>query len=188
MKAWIEQNGFRASEVFLYMCFFVNNQYRILVEAEGTGSANLEEVFESRLRKVGRMVALLDDWHEPVYLSRIWTIFEQFIGQTIGIEIEIIMPEDAQESLINQVRQGDAGILEVKQHLSKVNSRQAKAFVPKDEEEVKRMITDTVGFETVDSNIRETMMKWIGHVMQRYMQDLVCSPESHPEPRVSVDV
>ena len=52
--------------VFFFMCFFVNNQHRIIVEESVAGSDNLEEVFESNLRRIGRMVAILDTWEEPV--------------------------------------------------------------------------------------------------------------------------
>merc|ERR1739844_527397 len=53
---------------FLFMCFFVNNQYRILVDGASSGSDNLETVFEDRLTKIGKMIALLDTWDKPTYL------------------------------------------------------------------------------------------------------------------------
>ncbi|CAE7654177.1 unnamed protein product [Symbiodinium microadriaticum] len=45
--------------VFFFMCFFVNNQFRIIVEESTTGSQNLEQVFETNLRRIGKMVAVL---------------------------------------------------------------------------------------------------------------------------------
>ena len=74
------------SDVFFFMCFFVNNQFRIIVEESSTGSENLEAVFESNLKRIGRMVAILDSWDQPVYLSRVWTVYEQFVASTIQIE------------------------------------------------------------------------------------------------------
>eukprot|EP00438_Fugacium_kawagutii_P011641 Skav222055 [mRNA] locus=scaffold1020:555809:557225:- [translate_table: standard] len=73
------------SDVFFFMCFFVNNQFRIIVEESSTGSDNLEDVFESNLKRIGRMVAILDNWDQPVYLSRVWTVYEQFVASTIQI-------------------------------------------------------------------------------------------------------
>ena len=58
------------SDAFFYMCFFVNNQHRILLEASGVGSEELENIFESNLTRVGQMVAILDTWDQPTYLTR----------------------------------------------------------------------------------------------------------------------
>ena len=75
-----------ASGVFFFMCFFANNQFRIIVEESSTGSDNLESVFEGNLRRVGRMVAVLDTWDRPLYLSRIWTVYEQFVASALQIQ------------------------------------------------------------------------------------------------------
>ena len=52
--------------------FFVNNQFRLIVDGTPAGSDNLEEVFEANLRRTGRVVAILDTWHQPMYLRRVW--------------------------------------------------------------------------------------------------------------------
>ena len=67
---------------YFFMCFFANNQYRILVEESSSGSDNLEEVFETNLKRIGRMVAMLDTWDQPTYLTRVWTVYEQFVAST----------------------------------------------------------------------------------------------------------
>ena len=71
---------------YFYVCFFVNNQFRILLEQTAAGSDNLEAVFKDNLKRIGKMVAILDTWDRPVYLTRIWTVFEQFVASTIQIE------------------------------------------------------------------------------------------------------
>ena len=71
---------------YFFMCFFANNQYRILVEESSSGSDNLEEVFESNLKRIGKMVAILDTWDQPTYLTRVWTVYEQFVASTLQIE------------------------------------------------------------------------------------------------------
>ena len=75
-----------ASRVFFFMCFFTNNQFRIIVEESSAGSDELETVFEGNLRRIGRMVAILDTWDRPLYLSRIWTVYEQFVASTLQIQ------------------------------------------------------------------------------------------------------
>ncbi|CAE7791129.1 unnamed protein product [Symbiodinium sp. CCMP2456] len=87
LEHWVESEKLDASDVYLYMCFFVNNQFRILYEAGGAGSDNLEDVFEKRLRHVGHVVAVLDAWEEPAYLTRVWTIFEQYTAIKLHVPV-----------------------------------------------------------------------------------------------------
>ena len=85
-------------DVFFYMCFCVNNQFRIIVEGSTTGSDNLEEVFQTNLRRIGQVVAVLDTWEEPVYLQRVWTIYEQYVACSLQVPVTFVMPEDAAAS------------------------------------------------------------------------------------------
>jgi len=173
LQVWMESNQLDPSQIFLYMCFFVNNQYRILVDKDGAGSYQLEDVFEGNLRRIGRMVALVDHWDQPVYLSRIWTIFEQFTAVMLGIEVEMILPSKSGESLIDEIRKGEEGIKLVKQSLCTVDSASAKAWSPEDEHRVKTLIKEATGFETVNAKVREFMVAWVAQVVEDYLKHLV---------------
>lgn len=83
-----------AESVFFYMCFFVNNQFRLIVDGSPAGSDNLEEVFEENLRRCGQMVAILDGWHQPRYLRRVWTIYEQYMACVLKIDVAFAMPHE----------------------------------------------------------------------------------------------
>ena len=56
------------------------------MEESANGSDNLEKLFEGNLRRIGRMVAILDTWDQPLYLSRVWTVYEQFVASTLQIQ------------------------------------------------------------------------------------------------------
>ncbi|CAE7733160.1 unnamed protein product [Symbiodinium pilosum] len=88
-----ESTIIESHQVFFYMCFFVNNQFRILVDQAAVGSQDLESTFRYNLTRTGRVVAVLDTWNEPVYLTRIWTVFEQFAACTLQIPVTFVMPE-----------------------------------------------------------------------------------------------
>ncbi|CAE7781901.1 unnamed protein product [Symbiodinium sp. CCMP2592] len=157
-------------DVFFYMCFFVNNQFRIIVEATGSGSDNLEEVFESNLRRIGRMVAILDTWDAPVYLTRIWTVYEQFVASKTGIEVSFAMPQQASESLELEVGRGLQGIRTVTKSVSRVDARNARAWKEDDEIKVKMLIQQTVGFKQVNTHVIEVMVRWFGKVVRDKVQ------------------
>ena len=85
----------RRNTRFFFMCFFVNNQHRILLEKCTTGSADLENIFECNLKRIGRVVAVLDTWNQPLYLGRVWTMYEQFVASALHIPVSFVMPEDS---------------------------------------------------------------------------------------------
>eukprot|EP00435_Cladocopium_sp_Y103_P060024 s356_g21.t1 len=162
---------------YLFVCFFANNQFRIIVEGTAAGSDNLEDVFETNLKRIGKMVAVLDTWNQPTYLTRIWTVYEQFVASTIEIEVRFVMPEAAASHLQRQIAKGSEGIDEVVEALSQVDSQKAEAWKPEDEIKVKTMIQElnleTVGFKHVDSHVTDVMTTWIGKVVEQTCRELL---------------
>ncbi|CAK9040744.1 Meiotic expression up-regulated protein 10 [Durusdinium trenchii] len=175
MRSWMDQGKLEPSKTFLYMCFFVNNQYRILLDRDGAGSRefSLGEVFEENLQRVGRMVALLDHWDQPQYLSRIWTIFEQYSAVVLEIEVTFILPQASGESLLQQIRKGEEGILSVRESLCNVDAETAGAWCPEDEQHVKRIIEQSIGFEKVNEKVQELMIAWVATMVKDYLGGLV---------------
>jgi len=158
---------------YFYVCFFVNNQFRILLEQTAAGSDNLEAVFEDNLKRIGKMVAILDTWDRPVYLSRIWTVFEQFVASTIKIEVQFVMPKATAKQLQGEIASGSEGIDRVIDALSQVDSARAEAWKLEDEVKVKSMIQDTVGFQHVDAHVTDVMTTWIGKVVEQTCRELL---------------
>eukprot|EP00438_Fugacium_kawagutii_P020405 Skav231243 [mRNA] locus=scaffold411:103200:103754:- [translate_table: standard] len=159
--------------VSFYMCFFVNNQFRIIVERAATGSENLSEMFKQSLLRTGHMVAILDSWQNPVYLRRVWTIYEQFLACSQGLNVVMVMPEAPMTSLQGQIFKGRVGIKDITVSLSRVDSARAEAWDPTDAERVKSEIRNTVGFEEVNRHVVRAMVRWIGTVVQTQFQQLV---------------
>ena len=70
LQIWSESHHeLRTNGTFLWICFFCNNQDRILLQNVQTGSDDLEETFKSRLLGIGRALVLLDDGLTPFYIS-----------------------------------------------------------------------------------------------------------------------
>ena len=160
-------------DVFFFMCFFTNNQFRIIVEEMTAGSADLGGVFETHLRRIGQMVAILDTWDQPVYLSRVWTVYEQFVASTLEIPVTFAMPESSITHLRSQLSLGSSGIDHITKSISCVDSERAEAWKEEDEKKVKALIQETVGFQHVNSHVAEVMSGWIGDVMQSMFRELI---------------
>ena len=162
-----------AGAVFFFMCFFVNNQFRIVVEKSTAGSDNLESVFGDNLKRIGQMVAILDTLEQPVYLKRVWTVYEQFVASTLEIPVAFIMPESSAVSARKQIFRGEVGINEITDSVSRVDSAAAKAWDPKDEQKVKALIQSTVGFNHVDAHVTDVMVRWIGELVRQEFRELI---------------
>ena len=166
--------------VFFFMCFFVNNQFRLIVEKSSVGSENLENVFGDNLKRIGQMVAILDTWKEPVYFSRVWTIYEQFVASRLEIPVCFVMPESSALSVHQQIDRGKAGVDEMIGSISRsVDSARATAWDPKDELKVKSLIQASVGFQQVDRHVTEVMTRWIGEVVEKHFQQLIQRSREH---------
>ena len=153
--------------------FFVNNQFRLIVDGTPAGSDNLEHVFEENLLRSRRVVAILDTWHQPTYLRRVWTIYEQYVACTLEVEVTFVMPYEATRSLSEKLSLGDVGIAEVTRSLCEVNVAAAEAFDPRDERKVKDTIRSSVGFDRVNEHVKSAMVHWISCVVRDKFQQLV---------------
>ena len=173
LQVYSSTSATAAQDVFFFMCFFTNNQFRIIVEETAVGSADLEGVFQTNLRRIGQMVAILDTWDQPVYLSRVWTVYEQFVASTLEIPVTFAMPESSITSLRLQLSLGSAGIERITKSISCVDSERAEAWKEEDEKKVKSLIQQTVGFQHVNSHVAEVMSRWIGDVMQKSFQEQI---------------
>ena len=96
--AWVREEGVNPDDVFLWVCFFCNNQYRILEAKTQTGSDELKTVFESHLAEAGRMLLLLDSFVNPAYIKRAWCIFEAYVCIDNNFPMTIILPERAEST------------------------------------------------------------------------------------------
>ena len=124
------------NSIFFYMCFFANNQYRIIVDGSAAGSDNLENSFQTNLTRIGKMVAVLDTWKDPVYLKRVWTVYEQFVACDLGLPVDFVMPKKSMSSLHDKIKQGESGLKEIRDSICRVDSERAEAWDPRDEARV----------------------------------------------------
>lgn len=173
LKSWAADSTWNPEQQFLYMCFFVNNQYRILTDDVASENHDLENIFRSRLQGIGKMVALLDTWHNPTYLRRVWTIFEQYVAACANIEVVMALPNEAEKSMIQKLENGKDGILEVKASLANINSCEAEAWSKTDEEQVKAIVRRDIGFDALNTTVARSLTSWIGNIVKHHFQSLV---------------
>jgi len=182
LGSWLEKKGLKAEDVFLWMCFFCNNQYRIF-KATNVDAGDLEKIFRTHLVSIGKVVALLDHWSDPQYLTRVWTIYEQFVAADLKVPMEFILPPQARDTLVECFEQGRDGLLKVRASLTNVRVEKAEASQEADRVTIMAMIQGGMGYDTVNAKVQDGMLKWIMGEVEAYFRDLVhkgTAPDGRP--------
>ncbi|CAE8589043.1 unnamed protein product [Polarella glacialis] len=185
------KEGLKAEDVFLWMCFFCSNQYRIF-KATNVDAGDLEKIFRTHVVSIGKVVALLDHWSAPQYLTRVWTIYEQYVAADLKVPMEFILPPQAGGTLVECFEQGRDGLLKVRASLTNVRVQDAQATFEKDKDTIMKLIQGGMGYDTVNAKVQDGILRWIMGEVEAYFRLLVESgtapdvrPSAAQPPRAS---
>mmetsp|Transcript_33388 Transcript_33388/g.78058 ORF Transcript_33388/g.78058 Transcript_33388/m.78058 type:complete len:162 (+) Transcript_33388:3-488(+) len=156
-------------DVFLWMCFFCNNQHRILNNSVSTGTSELKKVFEAHLTSIGQMIIIMNDFIQPIYVTRVWCVFETFAAIENEIEPVIVLPDEAEEKLQQQIK--TAGLGDFLHHFQRMDVEAAEASSKSDEQSIKDLIRRTVGFERVNSSVKKKLMSWVSGAVTKFLSE-----------------
>jgi hypothetical protein len=157
----VESQGQLCDHAF-WICFFCNNQRQMLIE---NGSPfNLSDIVSARLINIGRMVILLNSFHDPVYTTRVWCIFEAFTATKNSVEIQVALPTAAKEEFTYQLKNDGFG--DVAHSLTTIDSASAEATIKADEKMIKDVIRESIGFAAVNEMVKCALMRWLAFAFQ----------------------
>ena len=64
----------------------------------GSSTEMFLDSFGAHVRSIKRVLAMMTPWSNPIYLNRVWCVFELYTAITMGqgeVEVEIVMPPAA---------------------------------------------------------------------------------------------
>merc|ERR1711879_1027344 len=85
--------------------------------------------------------------------------------------MELILPRNASDSLLNEFMRGAEGITEISHALGGVRSKDAVASRRKDELRVKLIIEESVGFDAVDDKVVSCLVKCAVQQVQVHLEE-----------------
>lgn len=142
----------QTGSVYLWWCFFVNNQFRMLEDGITLDTDSLLKVFAKPLERAGKVLMCMDTLQNCTYTSRIWCIFEVFSAVRRNIPVTLIMPQ-------LELDQGIETLTEMI-HACHVDAQQATASVKADEDKIKaRILQDLGSFDHVNQTVERAL--WI---------------------------
>mmetsp|Transcript_6296 Transcript_6296/g.14036 ORF Transcript_6296/g.14036 Transcript_6296/m.14036 type:complete len:485 (+) Transcript_6296:42-1496(+) len=132
---YARRSGLPIGSCFLWICFFANNQ-RIWLRQPQDGIA----VFRGNVSKVGRMVCLLDKYHDSLYFQRLWTLYEMFVACVVlKLKVDVAIMEDGRLDL------PDVSLRQLSQRLSSIDISIARATFQSDEDAIWKQINEVHG-------------------------------------------
>jgi len=155
-------------DTFLWVCFFCNNQYRIKDAGSQVSPQELKSTFEHSLEQVGQMVIMLNDFFDPMYISRAWCIFETYICVTKGLPMTMIVPPAAQADFKRKLDNG-VGLAGVQQKFEAIDSKHSRSTKPEDAQLIHELIEQTYGFEAVNQQVKVQLLHCLTLEFQNYM-------------------
>jgi hypothetical protein len=138
--------------IYLWWCFFVNNQFRMLEDGITQDTDSLLKVFAEPLQRAGKVLMCMDNFQNCTYTKRIWCIYEIFSAVRRNIPVTLIMPQLQLEQEIETLTE--------MVHACRVDAWQATASVKADEEKIKtKILRELKSFNYVNETVEKAL--WI---------------------------
>ena len=140
LRSWsetekIETETTEAAEIYLWVCFFCFNQYRL-----ESGNLSIDMALKKPLESAGKMLLLVDA--EVSCTTRAWCLFEIYLGLEKELPITVVPVETNSQ-------------VESQENLGEVDLRMARATYKGDEDTIKETVLSSVGFDAVNLRLRQ---------------------------------
>lgn len=161
LTAWMKREGLDPSQVWIWICFFCNNQFRVLLD--NSNADDLDRVFEDQLLGIkargGHMLLMLDNWKRPLYLTRAWCFYEHLTALKKEVNISMLLPPSIQQKFQDELKfQGPA---KIKKELLQVHSENATASHKSDEISLRSKIEASGGFAQCNADVKKFLKDWV---------------------------
>eukprot|EP00928_Gymnodinium_smaydae_P001529 TRINITY_DN10555_c0_g3_i1.p1 TRINITY_DN10555_c0_g3~~TRINITY_DN10555_c0_g3_i1.p1 ORF type:complete len:1033 (+),score=160.65 TRINITY_DN10555_c0_g3_i1:68-3166(+) len=163
------------NETRVWICCFCVNQFRVqerLRSGTHVPFAEFAETFRGRVAKIGNILSLMDSFTKPLYLDRVWCLFEFHHAVTLpGCKVELILPDSAQTAF-NDALANNVDVTGVPELLANIKVENADAFYPKDREQILNIVAPGVDL----GNKEELANACAGHnkAVKERMQKMIC--------------
>mmetsp|Transcript_15171 Transcript_15171/g.39005 ORF Transcript_15171/g.39005 Transcript_15171/m.39005 type:complete len:496 (+) Transcript_15171:377-1864(+) len=144
---------------YIWICALCLNQHRMQTKWVEPGDLALE--FRTRVEGIGRILPLLAPWSAPLYVGRIWCLFELYtaIRNRHTVNIDIILGANERDSLQQAVAMD--GFQAIDRALEHISSRQATASRQSDLDAISKLVLGMPGgFRTLDDTVRSHLRWW----------------------------
>eukprot|EP00931_Biecheleriopsis_adriatica_P094399 TRINITY_DN68054_c0_g1_i1.p1 TRINITY_DN68054_c0_g1~~TRINITY_DN68054_c0_g1_i1.p1 ORF type:complete len:609 (-),score=114.28 TRINITY_DN68054_c0_g1_i1:304-2085(-) len=189
LSQFCTQHTHAVTRTYVWICCFCINQHRV-VEARKEGrDVPFEEFkasFGNRVRDIGHVLALMMPWDKPLYVTRVWCVFEIFtaISNSSNCELTVLMPPLQGRLLCECISSGGLKS-QLWASLDNVHVEHAEASVAADRENILRLVEESVGSYHINKIARERLLHWFASASLAETQNLLLDGSLRGPPAVS---
>ncbi|CAB9501139.1 Kinesin light chain [Seminavis robusta] len=169
-------NSLDPKRTYIWICCLCVNQHRVVENSTSTSQksgmiipshVDFFPIFGERVQRIGHLLAMMAPWNAPVYITRIWCIFEIFTAHTNGCTIDIVMPPKEKGTLEEVVddKGGEFALTTLYGTLSNTKVEEAKASVESDRLAILHQLESTVGYSVLNNQVNELLRGWMKEVL-----------------------
>jgi tetratricopeptide (TPR) repeat protein len=175
LDAYCTTKNLHPKRTYIWICCLCVNQHRV-AEAKKSGIlAPTETFFEEfgvRVARIGHILAMMAPWNEPLYLKRIWCIFEIYTANEKGCDVTIVMPPDQKK----QVKEDIVG--ELYKALDKTKIEDAKASVEQDRLAILDKVQSGPGYKVLNHRVNNFLRSWLADTILEAVEQARPNDES----------
>jgi len=166
LSAYCESNRLDPKRTYIWICCLCNNQHRVAEEKRNGKPVPFEDfrsIFHDRVSEIGHIIALMSTWRNPVYITRVWCIFELYTAyQQEDCRLSIAMPPRDKRDLVDTIDGNNLdGINVLYDALSSTSIQNAQASEPSDRENILEIVESGPGFQVLNNEVNELLRGWI---------------------------
>jgi len=161
-----EDSDLNTKKTFVWICCLCNNQHRI-GNQKVVAFEEFQEIFQTRVKGIRNILAMMTPWNNPGYLKRVWCIFEAYNAYADrDCTIKIIMPPRDETSLIQAVQRpvdesGKSGLDELFEAMANTKVENAEASAQSDKDNILRLVEESPGVHELNVEINHLLRAWI---------------------------
>ena len=167
-------NNLDPKRTYIWICCLCVNQHRVAAQSalqkSGMLTANLQvdffTIFGERVKRIGHVLAMMTPWHSPVYLTRVWCIYELFVADIHGCKVDIVMSPTEKRALEQDIINEGRGINGLYQVLGKTKVQDAQADVESDRVEILQKIESMFGYHVLNNQVNELLRRGMQQVLK----------------------
>jgi len=149
-------------QVIVWICFACINQHRVkesFAKGISVPFKEFEQTFKERVTGIGKVVCLLSPWNDPLYVRRVWCVFELYTASVNpGIEIDLILPPRDADDFRNTL--ATEGLDKVWECLNGLRVEDANASVEEDKITILNLVRSGPGTDFVNQNVKGRLRRW----------------------------
>jgi len=174
IENWInEQHEAPLFGWFFWIDIFTVNQHLDVPDAIDTAAAEqnfrtFSQGFQDKLIAIGRAIFVLSPWDCPVWITRIWCLFEFYVVLINQLRYEFIMPPAQRGCFVSSLGEDGCQFLDI---VSSLDVENATAFSKYDEFQIKNLVRkDLGGFAKVNEAVIDAIREFCIGVSERALR------------------